>query len=100
MARAEPSSKIVELLEKLVALAEDTGKKVDKLHAVEVKMEAEVRRQAVQMEAERLQRLEEKRKEQRKRDEARLDEDEKAAAEAALKRARADDAAVLRAKGL
>jgi hypothetical protein len=93
-------SKIVQLLAKLLELAEDTGKKVDKLHAVEVKMEAAVRRQAEQMEAERLERMEELRKEQREADVARREEDELAAAEAAIKQARADDAAVMRAMGL
>jgi hypothetical protein len=78
---------ILELLGKLLALAEDTGRKVDKLHAVEVKMQAAVRRQAEQIEAERLKRLEEKRKEQREAEEVRREENDKAA----LKKAREDE---------
>jgi hypothetical protein len=100
MARAEPSSRIVELLEKLIKLAEDTGKKVDMLHDVEVKMEAAARRQAEQIEAERQERLEEIRKKQREGDAVRQEEKERAALEAALKTAKEDDAAVLRAMGL
>jgi hypothetical protein len=79
MARAEPSSRIVELLEKLIKLAEDTGKKVDVLHDVEVRNAEELAR----VEAARVKKAREDAEAWRKRQAQRRAQDEKDEAEAA-----------------
>ena len=103
MARAEPSSRIVELLEKLIKLAEDTGKKVDVLHDVEVRNAAALAR----VEAARVKKAREDEEAWRKRQAQRRAQDEEdeavaarrseeAAAEAARAKEAADNAEALR----
>jgi len=79
MARAEPSSRIVELLEKLIQLAEVTGKKVDVLHDVEVRNAAALAR----VEAARVNKAREDEEAWRRRQARARAQDEKDEAEAA-----------------
>jgi hypothetical protein len=93
-ARAEPSSKIVELLEKLVALAEDTGRKVDRLHDVELRNAAELEA----AEAARRKREQKEASEERERKEISRAREQKAAQKAKEERDKTSETAERRFK--